>query len=139
MPLTALLGLRPALLKFVGAAASGFLWTLACVVWQQAATLPAELEVRDVEAAIRVASIPVDRGYMLRFDAVVDDARGQALPHRIRLSLYQSEKGTRPSVRPGDLLDAVMRLKRPHGYMNSGGFDYERYLFLHLTYASSNC
>ena len=128
-PLVALLFLRPAPLKLVGAGVAGFLWTLAFAAQHQAETLAAELEGRDVEAVIRIASIPVDKGYMLRFDAEVHDAKGQALPRRLRLSFYPPGDGPRRVLRPGDLFDAVLRLKRPNGYMNPGGFDYERYLF----------
>ncbi len=122
--------LRGVLLRFASAAAAGFLWTLLAAGSQLAEVLPASLETRSLEAMIRVASIPVDRGYSMRFDAEVEDARGQALPHRLRLSLYRARDGASlPRLRPGDVLEATLRLKRPHGYMNPGGFDYERYLF----------
>ncbi len=137
LPTLALLHLPGAWLRFGIAAvavAAGFLWTLAVAGLHQATMLPAGFEGRNVKAVIRVASIPVDTGYSLRFDAEVVELgrpfRKWVPPRRIRLSLYpRNNRSSRPALRPGDLLDATLRLKRPHGYMNPGGFDYERYLF----------
>ncbi len=135
-PLIALLCLRSALAKAVGAAAAGFLWTLIVANGHQAAVLSSELEGRDVEAVIRIVSIPTDKGRSLRFDAEVENSQ-TALPRRLRLSLYPAKgERPRPALRPGDRLDAALRLKRPHGYLNPGGFDYERYLFSHRIGAS---
>ena len=125
-PLIFLLGLRNRLARFCGAFAAAFLWTLAVAGWHAMEVLPAELEGRDLKAAVRVVSIPQDNGYSIRFDAEVLDSQ-MSLPQRLRLSIYRPKQGLQ--LRPGDVLNATLRLKRPNGYMNPGGFDYERYLF----------
>lgn len=44
---------------------------------------------------------------------------------RVRLSWYE----TRMQPQPGERWQLAVRLKRPHGFANPGGFDYERWLF----------
>lgn len=47
-----------------------------------------------------------------------------ALPQRVRLSWYYGN-----TVNAGERWQLLVRLKPPHGFMNPGGFDYERWLF----------
>src|SRR5574343_655237 len=59
-------------------------------------------------------------------------AAGFAVPRRVMLSWYQGrrddEQFTRQPVRPGEQWRFTVRLKRPHGNANPGGFDYEAWL-----------
>ena len=116
---------KPALLSPVAGAMLGLVWTWMFATHHMSGILPVALEGRDVRTVVRVVSIPVDKGHMHRFQAEIENAHAQRLPRRVQLSLYAGQA----DLRPGDRLDAVLRLKRPHGYMNPGGFDYERYLF----------
>ena len=43
----------------------------------------------------------------------------------MRLSWYESA----PALAVGERWSLTVRLKRPHGFSNPGGFDYERWLF----------
>ena len=130
VPLVLLIGAKRPLWLFTGAAAGGFLWVL-FAAWAQAEdVLPARLEGVELDALLRVVSIPRDRVRSLRFDARVEDDYGEGLPQKVRVSFYPpASVDSRVDIRPGDVLAAKLRLKRPHGYMNPGGFDYERYLF----------
>lgn len=94
-------------------------------------TLPASLEGSDLVVEGRVLGIPrrLDRGQ--RFDFMVEadlrDDLESSLPRRLRLSWY----GPAPLLAPGERWRLTVRLKRPRGFMNPGGFDYEGWLFRH--------
>ena len=106
----------------------GVLWTTVRANWVLSDALPGTLEQRDIQLQGAVADIPqpTEHGVRLLFD--ISDARlqGQAVsvPRRILLSSYGEQ-----SFNVGERWQVVARLKRPHGFQNPGGFDYERYLF----------
>ena len=130
IPLILLLQLKGIVPKLIGAMAIGFLWTFLIASLQKSEILSPEFEGIDLEAVIRIISIPNDKAYSIRFDAEIEDDYGQGLPKRMRLSLYRKkDDGNLQFLHPGDILNAKLRLKRPHSYMNPGGFDYEKYLF----------
>ena len=99
-----------------------------CIAWQAAKEalddrLPAEAAGRTLALTGRVADFPEFRGGLLRF---VLDTQGHAeLPRRIRLSWYDA--GTMPRIGETWMLHA--RLRRPRGFANPTGFDYEEWLF----------
>lgn len=61
---------------------------------------------------LRVGSISLEGGKPI-----------ERVPSKIRLSLYDG-----PVIRGGEGWRFRVRLKRPHGFANPGGFDYERWL-----------
>lgn len=101
--------------------------------------LGAEWEGRDVEVIGVIAGLPQDFGNGTRFEFtpefVLTAAHGKkaVVPGRIMLSWYQGRRDDetfdRLSVRPGERWRFTVRLKRPHGNANPGGFDYEAWLF----------
>jgi competence protein ComEC len=92
-------------------------------------TLPAALEGEDLRVEGRVADIPSPTERGLRFIFEIEQAwHGQqpvTLPARVQLSLHTT--GDPPGV--GDRWAYRVRLKRPHGFQNPGGFDQEAHLF----------
>ncbi len=110
--------------------AAGFLlaWGQAVLLLQQ--PLDPLLEGRDITIEGTVDSF-VERGdRRVRFEfepsAVVTPGIGlRQLPKRLRLSWYAGDA----PVRAGERWRLTVRLKRPHGFANPGGFDYERWLF----------
>lgn len=111
-------------------ALSGFLWALlsAHLLLQQA-LLPRD-EGKSLDATGVVVSLPETRGESVRFNFRIDELQqyGHPVlsnPGKVRLSWYQG----RQPVRPGEQWKLKLRLKRPHGYLNPGGFDYEAWLF----------
>ena len=76
-----------------------------------------------IRIAARVADFPAKTGGSLRF--IVEPEHRSDLPRRIRLSWYE------PDAVPGlgEIWQLRVRLRRPHGYANPGGFDYEGWLF----------
>jgi len=113
-------------LLFFGA---GIVWVTLRAGWILADRLPSELEGEDLHVTGRVAGIPVQGDHRLHFAFDVEhawhDGNPVSIPHRIQLGIYN-----RPvSLRVGDQHAFVVRLKRPHGFQNPGGQDYEGYMF----------
>ena len=87
-------------------------------------------EGKSLNAEGMVISLPETNAQSVRFNFRIDRLthKGQPVesnPGRVRLSWY---KGHQP-LQPGETWRLRIRLKRPHGYMNPGGFDYESWLF----------
>ncbi|HVF35796.1 MAG TPA: DNA internalization-related competence protein ComEC/Rec2 [Candidatus Saccharimonadia bacterium] len=107
--------------------ALGFGWC----AWHAAASLavriPAELEGRDLKVRVETVDLPRAGSDAVRFDARLLaaslDGRELKLAGRVRLSWYGRAE---PPV-PGSRLALVVRLKRPRGVVNPGGFDFERF------------
>jgi competence protein ComEC len=121
---------RCGLLRYFSCYMAGFLWSyfFASTLLQQ--TFPAALEGRDVRITGHVLSLPEISDFAIQFDFAIDqlaDRQGpdRTGPGKVRLNWYKPY----PSIMPGQYLDLTVRLKRPHGYMNPRGFDYEAWLF----------
>jgi len=104
-------------------------WALAQAQWRMAGSLPSAWEQRDIRLEGRILGIPQRTEENLRFDLQVEgveDAAPAPFPPRVRLNWYRTD-GT---VKAGEHWRLTVRLKRPHGYLNPGGLDYELWLFL---------
>lgn len=92
--------------------------------------LPSVLEGQDLRVIGRIADIPVQGERNLRFAFNVEQAwhgdQRVTIPRRILLSVYGNYSAR---YRVGDAWELTVRLKRPHGFHNPGGFDYAGYLF----------
>ncbi|MDH5444667.1 MAG: DNA internalization-related competence protein ComEC/Rec2 [Gammaproteobacteria bacterium] len=108
---------------------AGFIWA-----WLQAwlildQHLPKSLVGKDVQVVGYIASLPTQRDRLTRFLFDINSAsfKGKEvnLPKRVRLNWY----GQTPELSVGDQWKLTVRLKQPHGFMNPGGFDYEKWLF----------
>lgn len=88
--------------------------------------LPAALEGVELELHGRILDLPDRRSDATRFDLLLHSASrdGHVLPlqGRVRLSWY----GTPPRLQPCASWQLRVRLKRPRGLSNPGGFDSER-------------
>ncbi len=90
------------------------------------ARLPASLVGKDIVITGIVRSVPEKRGRGLRFEMeVLEWDQPSPAPKRIRLSSY----GKLDALTAGDRWRLKVRLKPPHGFLNPGGFDYEKWLF----------
>ncbi len=110
--------------------ASGASWQLLVADSLHAQQLAAELESRDVLIEGVIVTLPNMSGHARRFVFAISrmerEGKQWPSPARVRLSWY----GNPPSaLRAGDRWQLIVRLKRPHGMLNPGGFDYERWLF----------
>lgn len=152
------------LLLGVAAICSGFLWAAWRAEIRLADELPAAWEGRDVVLRGRVADLPqqLEEGvrFGFRVEAVVPAQAGATpqVPEDIQLSWYHPrprstaaaaevvatgagqegedrEAEAMPS-RAGELWQLRVRLKRPHGFVNPNGFDYEAWLLQRGTRAT---
>ena len=107
--------------------AAGALWTTAHIHMRLADWLPVEHQGGDFAVSGWVDGFPNDSdgqvGFPFRVEAGEPD---DIVPARLRLTWYDPPPD---AVEPGSVLDLVVRLKRPRGLMNPGGFDYARWLF----------
>ncbi|WP_126454848.1 DNA internalization-related competence protein ComEC/Rec2 [Sulfuriflexus mobilis] len=104
---------------------AGFLWALFFAGVLIDARLPAALEGEVILIEARVVSLPKPTRHGTRFDV---DTQILGRPYRLRLNDYQSRQHP---PHAGERWRLLVKLKQPHGLMNPGGFDYERYLFRH--------
>ncbi|MEC4748365.1 DNA internalization-related competence protein ComEC/Rec2 [Methylomicrobium sp. Wu6] len=102
----------------------GMFWAIIFAMIRLADRLPERLEGNDIPVAGRIIGLPITQEKSVRFDfaPIRTEAR---LPSRIRLTWYQPES----AVKAGQSWRFTVKLKRPHGAVNPGGFDYERWLF----------
>lgn len=109
--------------------AAGFLYALAYAHSLLLHEFPAALEGKSLTVVGEVVSLPEHLPKRSRFDFRIDQLEsptaGIKLPQRVRISWYQP----RTVVNAGDRWRLRLRLKRPHGFFNRGGFDYEGWLF----------
>lgn len=106
---------------------AGFLFAFLRATLVLAAQLPANLEGRTVVVTGAVASLPESRSGVLRFNFRLLDSADSGLPAGtlVRVGWYY----TAPVLLPGERWRLRLRLRRPVGFMNAGGFDYEGWLF----------
>ncbi len=109
----------------------GFFWALIHAYMDFYPQLEKNLEGIDIEVNGQIISIPSKHGRSSRFDFSIKHAKLSAngnevlLPKKIRLNWY----GNVPSLTLGEVWQLRIRLKRPWGFANPGGFDYEKWLF----------
>lgn len=107
---------------------AGLSWATLRAGWILSESLPEVLEGVDLTIEGRVADLPVphERGVRFIFDVERShhDHRSVAIPRRLQLSFY----GSAPTLFVGDRWRLTVRLRRPHGFQNPGGFDYEAHL-----------
>lgn len=114
-------------LRLLAVFALGFAWCGWHADRAIALRLPAALEGADLEMGVEVADLARTAPDAVRFDAFVLEAshgdQPVAIDGRVRLSWY----GRHDAPRPGERLSLTVRLKRPRGVVNPGGFDFERF------------
>ncbi len=118
-------------IRFAAFLLMGVLWATLYAHAILATSLPPRLEGKDVIIHGVVEGLPeaMERRtrFVLRVDRLSRNGRDYAFPARVRLNWY----GHPPPLSAGDMWRLKVRLKRPRGYMNPGGFDYEGWLYRH--------
>ncbi|MFW2373208.1 MAG: DNA internalization-related competence protein ComEC/Rec2 [Gammaproteobacteria bacterium] len=115
-------------LRYVLVLLMGFYWVLLDAHWQSRYRLDESLIGENILIHGHIADIPLQQERIQRFVFELEQVRGMDVtkfPRRIRLSWYEREQ----PLRAGDHWQLMVRLKPAHGFMNPGGFDYERWLF----------
>ena len=102
----------------------GVLWAIVFAMTRLADRLPESLEGIDIPVKGFIADLPEQDERRTRFDFIVTES-AQKLPAKLRLSWYYPDQ----PIKAGQHWSFAVKLKRPHGSLNPGGFDYERWLF----------
>jgi len=122
---------RPATraLALLGCLLLGFAWAGWRAQWRLADELGSDWEGRDVEVIGVVTGLPQDFARGTRFVFAVEQrlTPDAIVPENLQLAWYRDGAAT-PAVNPGERWRFTVRLKRPHGGANPGGFDYEALL-----------
>lgn len=112
--------------------ACGFCWALLNAHLVLRHQLLPQDEGRTLYAEGRIISLPQVKDAACRFNFQLErlQYRGQDVksnPGRVRLGWYRNCR----LPQPGERWRLKIRMKRPYGFMNPGGFDYESWLFQH--------
>jgi len=122
------------------------LWTgVALAVWHAqgrlADALPLADEMRVTRVEMQVAGLPQGDASGWRFEARILHALPAQVPERVEVSWYapgryspysvreSNADQALPDIRPGQIWQAALVLRRPHGTLNAHGFDYEGWMF----------
>ena len=111
---------------------SGFLYAMLISTATLDTRINPELEGKDLIVSGIVTSIPYQRKKGWRFRLNINSAillgepdQSIDLAGTLRLGWYRTDH----QIKAGEEWQMVVRLKRPSGFMNPGGFDYEKWLF----------
>lgn len=119
-----LLALRRRATRWLATGLVAFGWTVLVAHRHLEDRLPAERNGQDFAVYGWVDGFPTGTAARETFSFRVERAADSAVPRRLRLSWYRAP----PWLTPGATLALTVRLRRPHGFVNPGGFDYERWL-----------
>lgn len=107
----------------------GFLWVLIQGHW----TLQSELlpihEKKDLLVVGKIVSLPGKNQQRTRFHFEIKNAKFQGKPISYPKKVLLTWYGKVPILIADQTWQLLVRLKRPHGMLNPGVFDYERWLF----------
>lgn len=124
-------------LRLPAAAISGFLWALLNSANLPHLQLPAELETTDLQVTGWISSLPEtfyrSTRFLLEVDTLSHNDQPVPFTGQIRLSWYQQPP---PILKVGERWRFTVRLRRPRGFSNPGGFDYEQWLFVNTISAT---
>ena len=112
-------------LKALLAFTAGFLWVFAYILFFSHLVFPSSLEGKELLVEGTITSIPKKSSHFSRFDF---ETRLNDRPYLFRLSWYEKH-ATPPQA--GEHWRLLIKLKRPRGVLNEGGFDYEQSLYRH--------
>lgn len=114
---------------FLAALLAGFAWAGWRAENRLAQALPMQWELRDLEVTGVVHGLPRAMGEASRFEFLVE-ASEAPVPGKLLLSWYPPRRGEGvvPRLMPGERWTLTVRLRRPHGFANPHGFDYEAWL-----------
>lgn len=103
----------------------GIIWASSFATARLANRLPESLQGQTIEVAGQVIGLPHYDERKVRFDFSVSKPT-KHFPKKIRLSWYFPKQ----KIKTGQFWTFTVKLKKPHGRFNPGGFDYEKWLFV---------
>jgi competence protein ComEC len=114
---------------------AGFLWALLHAHHYFNHVLPEEMTGQTIAVDGHINGIPKSDGRVQRFLFKItsfDQKYTGFYPETLKLSWY----GHHGKLKAGQHWQLMVRLKPPHGFMNPGGFDYERWLYQERIHAT---
>ncbi|MBD9356597.1 DNA internalization-related competence protein ComEC/Rec2 [Methylomonas albis] len=103
---------------------AGLLWASLFGGWRLSQQLPDTYQNREVKVQGYIASLPQQQDQRTNFDFIVT-APTDGFPDKIRLSWYYPQL----NLAAGQSWEFHVKLRKPHGRLNPGGFDFEAWLF----------
>lgn len=103
----------------------GFLWAIYFSHIRLTDQLSSQIEGIHLQIKGQVVGLPQYDERRVRFDFLVLNEK-KSLPRKIRLSWFFPKQ----QIKAGQYWQLTVKLKKPHGWFNPGGFDYERWLFM---------
>lgn len=104
---------------------AGAIWAVAFASNRLTDQLPEQLVGQDIQVQGYISDLPKHESNHVRFNLKVKKSV-KNVPDTLRLTWYYPNQ----LLKGGQNWSFIVRLKRPHGNFNPGGFDYERWLFL---------
>ncbi|WP_332875784.1 DNA internalization-related competence protein ComEC/Rec2 [Massilia sp. S19_KUP03_FR1] len=116
--------------QFFSGAGFGLCWAALLASLALAPQLARVDEGRDLTLVGTIDSLPYAFAQGVRFNFAVERVIGDAaqVPPRVALGWYAGVAGPPADIEPGARWRLTVRLQRPHGNANPGGFDYEAWL-----------
>lgn len=103
----------------------GMMWAIYFANTYLTDRLAGHLQGQQIQVEGKVVGLPQHDERKVRFNFAVSK-QGNTLPEKIRLSWYSPKE----KIETGQIWQFTVKLKKPHGRFNPGGFDYERWLFM---------
>ncbi len=125
---------NPTRWRLVMLGGAAFLWASLFIHWQLDHRLPESWNNKRLVVVGEVLNIPRSNDYATRFELQLEslDQSPKRMPQTIRLSWRDAPQ----PLAAGQRWRLQVKLKRPHGMQNPGGFDYERWLFVRGIHAT---
>ena len=107
---------------------ASFLWTHVVIHWQLDHRLSLELNNKRVNLVGKVLDIPTYKdGYV---SLLIRPHKIEGYKHRLPRQVKLTWRHSPGHLVAGQVWSLAVKIKRPHGFQNPGGFDYERWLFI---------
>jgi competence protein ComEC len=121
---------RYRIVQCLSGAGFGLCWAALLASLALAPQLARDDEGRDLTLVGTVDNLPYAFAQGVRFNFAVERVIGAAgeVPPRVALAWYASGADQPAAIAPGERWRLTVRLQRPHGSANPGGFDYEAWL-----------
>lgn len=123
--MAALVALSLTRLYFPASLMAGLLWASSFAAVRLSHELPDSLQKQDLPVVGTIQGLPDTSDADIRFNFSIDRPFSAAIPEHIRLTWYHAPM----TLKAGERWRLKVRLKRPHGFANPGGMDYEQWLF----------
>jgi competence protein ComEC len=116
------------ILKYFCIFCLGWCWIMLYATIVLAWSLPISLEEKPIHVVGYIASLPYTQNNRSAFDFKLQEIENDHENVKIHLS-WRGRGKNLPALSVGDQWHFLVKLKRPHGLMNPGGFDSEKLLF----------